>query len=597
VRRWRWPLAGACAAAAAWPLAGTPAGALCWGIAAGVACLGYGRALDRAGGAASRPALAVTGGLAVMLVLGTVLAQLGLLVGAVQVALVLGGVALAALPREAEPDGAGPRESVDGTLGGAFGGALGVLAAVVLVAVAVARGGTSTADGLNHVLAVKRLWDTGGLEAIPSAAGLLVVGEALFVRGGGPELAGVFDAGLCAALLIYLVAGELVAGELGKPRAGSARLVLALATIAIVIEPPVPGQMLATLLHVAALLALRAAITEGRTPSAAITEGRTPPAPKMARRTAWVALAAAAGLALVRHELVFLAVPYGVAAVALPRVERLSRGVIALAMVAWFAVLCGIQIALGLPPAAALGKGILLLAAVPLAAALLRLLGTSGWRSVHGVMCLALTTYLLALATYAVQPVHHAPVATTAALLGVALAILVAAHGAAEPGHAASGVRVGTASVVLAMLAATSLALPNFRFVEVDRIASRFSFAVVALRERLVLGPDRAPAALGALQLRTPAGAGLAFWGKSAAHLDFARNRIRDVSFAGRTFLGPIAPRRLEEIDYLLIEDVRAAPRIERGRDPAFEPALGELAERLELEAAADGAYLFRVRP
>lgn len=571
MRRWGWPLAGACAAVIGWLLAGSPEGALCWAFAAGIACVGYGGALDRAEGAASPPMLAATGGLAVMLVLATVLAQLGLLVGAAQVALVLGGVALTALPREraasGAPDGAGLRE--------AMGGALGALAAVVLVGVALARGGASAEGGVNHVLAVKRLWDTGALEALPSAGGLQVVGEALLARGGWPELGAVFEAGVCAALLIFLVAGEL-----GARRAGSARLVLALATLAIVLEPPAAGQMLATLLHLAAILGLRAAIPSGRASG----------------RTAWHTLAAAAGLALVRHELVFLAAPYGVAAVVLPRVEQVSRRMVVLALGAWLVAVCGIQIGLGLPPAAAIGKGIVLLAAVPVGAVLLRLLGTSGWRSVHGAMCFAFATYLLALATYAVQPVHHVPTATNAAMLGVALAILTAAHAAAEPGHGASAIRVGTASVVLAMLAATWLALPHYRFVEVDRISRRFAFALVELRERMILGPDRAPEALGALQLRTPAGAGLAFWGKSAAHLDFARNRIRDVSFAGRTFLGPIAPRGLEGIDYLLLEDVRAAPRLERGRDPAFEPALGELAERLELLAAADGAYLYRVR-
>jgi len=587
VRRWGWPLAGACAAVIGWLLAGSPEGALCWAFAAGIACVGYGRALDRAEGAASPPMLAATGGLAVMLVLATVLAQLGLLVGAAQVALVLGGVALTALPRERAADGA-----TDGAgLREAMGGALGVLAAVVLVGVALARGGASAEGGVNHVLAVKRLWDTGALEALPSAGGLQVVGEALLARGGWPELGAVFEAGVCAALLIFLVAGEL-----GARRAGSARLVLALATLAIVLEPPAAGLMLATLLHLAAILGLRAAITPGRTASALMMQERTASAPMTARRTAWHTLAAAAGLALVRHELVFLAAPYGVAAVVLPRVEQVSRRMVVLALGAWLVAVCGIQIGLGLPPAAAIGKGIVLLAAVPVGAVLLRLLGTSGWRSVHGAMCFAFATYLLALATYAVQPVHHVPTATNAAMLGVALAILTAAHAAAEPGHGASAIRVGTASVVLAMLAATWLALPHYRFVEVDRISRRFAFALVELRERMILGPDRAPEALGALQLRTPAGAGLAFWGKSAAHLDFARNRIRDVSFAGRTFLGPIAPRGLEGIDYLLLEDVRAAPRIERGRDPAFEPALGELAERLELLAAADGAYLYRVR-
>jgi hypothetical protein len=150
---------------------------------------------------------------------------------------------------------------------------------------------------------------------------------------------------------------------------------------------------------------------------------------------------------------------------------------------------------------------------------------------------------------------------------------------------------------VVGLLIATSLVLPHFRYAEGNEVARRFSFAVVALRGRAVLGPDPAIDDLRAVQERAPEGARIAFWGQSAARLDFARNPIRDVSFATRTsFLDPIAPRRLDGIEFVLLEDILPAPRTARRREPVWEPALGEVAELLEPAAAIGVARLYRVR-
>jgi hypothetical protein len=142
------------------------------------------------------------------------------------------------------------------------------------------------------------------------------------------------------------------------------------------------------------------------------------------------------------------------------------------------------------------------------------------------------------------------------------------------------------------MLAAGSLLSPAFGTWSNLRVADRFRSAVIALRERAVLGADRAHEDVRAAQLRAPEGARLAFWGRSAARLDFERNPIRDVSFANRRYRSPIAPRELDGVDFLVLEDLRPSPL--RGGAPA--PALAHVRDRVELVAAEGTAHLFRIR-
>jgi hypothetical protein len=561
----RWPLAalGAGAAAAAWPLEGTFAGGLLWVIACAVACAGHGHALGRALGLPLAPPLALVAGLAAMLVPSTLLGTLGLFSEPVQRAVVLAGVALAALPPG--PWDPGPAGGV-----GWFRGALGALAALALVALALVRLETPLGDGANHVLAVKRLWDTGALDPAPHTLGLHIIGEALFARGGGAEAAGVFEAA-CAAFLVLVIAFELPAAD-----TLAARLAFLLAAAVIVLEPPAPGQMSATLFHLAAVLSLRTAIEE--------------------RRTGWCVLGYAAALAMVRHELVFLAAPYAAAAAALPHVERPSRRSVALALAGWFAAALAIQLALGLPVGNALGKSFGMLAAVPLAALLLHLLGPVPWRSAHGALCLAAASYMIAVAVYAIHPRLHAGSATGATTLAIALLVLAAAVPDPRRGPGAP-LRPAAAWLVIAMFAATKLVLPSFGTAANARVAGRFTSAVIALRERMVLGTERGHDAVRAAQLRAPTGARLAFWGVSAARLDLARNPIRDVSFSGGGSREPIAPRALDGVEYLLVEDLMPAPRFERpDPEPRYTPALDRVAGRLELVATEGTAHLLRVR-
>lgn len=567
-------------AAAAWPLHGTFLGGLAWVIACAVACAGHGGALARVTGAPLAPALAAAAGLAAMLVSSTILGALGLFSGPVQRAIVLLGVALAALPR-------GPWDPEPARAGAArFRRVVGALAALLLVALALVRLETPVGDGANHVLAVKRLWDTGALAGAPHTSGLYVAGEALLAWGGGAAAAGVLEA-FCAALLVLVIAAELSAED-----TLAARLALALAAAVIILEPPTPGQMPATLFHLAAILALRAPLEE--------------------RRTGWHTVGFAAALALLRHEFVFLAVPYAAAAVVLPRLGQPSRRQVGvwLALAAWLAISFGLGLALGLPPGNALGKAFAMLAAAPLAALLLRLFGALPWRGPHGAACFALASYLLAVVAYAIPPARHSATATVAVMTAVALLVLVASVAAAasaastvsgaaqglvpSPRPAAGWLHPAAASLVIAIFASTTLLLPAF---ENDRVGNRFATALIALRERLALGSDRPHDFVHAAQLRAPAGARLAFWGVSAARLDFARNPIRDVSFSGRILRAPLAPPALAGADYLLLEDLRAAPRYDRQtRITTFPPALEAVADRLEYVATEGTAHLFRVR-
>ena len=576
------------AAAAAWPLHATFAGGLAWVIACAVACSGHGGALARLTGARLSPPLAATAGLAAMLVVATLLGALGLLAGLVQRGLVLAGIALAALPR-------GPWDPAPAGGAARFRRLLGALAALLVIVLALVSLETPASDDANHVLAVKRLWDTGALAGAPYTSGLHVAGEALLAWGHGAAAAGVFEA-FCAALLVLVIAAELPAED-----TLAARLAHWIAAAVIVLAPPTHGQLSATLFHLAAILSLRAPLEE--------------------RRTGWHTLGFAAALALLRHELLFLAVPYAAAAVLLPRASRPSRRQISLALAAWLVVAFGLGLALGLPPGNALGKAFALLAAVPLAALLLRLLGALPWRGRHGAVCFALVSYLLAVAAYAIPPARHAATATAAVTGAVALLVLVTSVAAASAAAAASDAARGlaaaprlaaasrlaaaprlaegrihpaAASLVIGIFASTSLLLPAF---EEDHVAPRFAAALLAWRERLVLDPDRAHAFVHAAQLRAPAGARLAFWGLSAARLDFARNPIRDVSFSGRVLLAPLAPHALDGADYLLLEDLRPPPRYDREtKITTFPLALEAAADRLEFVATEGTAHLFRVR-
>ena len=546
--RWLLPAVGAAAIAAAWWQQGSVAGALAWVIATVVAAAGVGRLVERGARIQLQPALAVASGLATMLVVALVLARIGFLAWWTQVGFVIAGVGLTAVI--APSPVVIPRGSL-----------LGVIASLIVVAIAISCLETPVVDGVNHVLAVKHLWDTGAMPSLPHAAGLAVVGEAVFSFGGGAEYAGLFDA--VAAVLVIAVAVE----ELGTSDSDHARLVLAIIILAIVLEPASTGGYPMALFHLGAIVALRASTGS---------------------RVAWHALGFALALALIRHELAYLAIPYAIAALLLHRVSR-PRALV-LALVAVVVAIASVQLAAGAPPAAALVKSIPVVLALPVALVLARVLGSFDIRSPFGVMCLATATYVLALVTYAIHPAHHAGAASFATWFAAAAAILIAATSSLPQIHTAS------ASLVLALLATVSLVLPLYTLRETERLLLRFAVGLSAMRERLTSDAAAAHEQVRAAQLQLPAGSAIAFWGRSAARLDFERNAIRDVSATDGRFLVPIETDRLAGLDYLVVEDLAVTPRRKRKEPPIYVPALSNVSDRITLERSSGVVRVFRVK-
>jgi hypothetical protein len=532
-----------------------------WAGAAIVASAGYGFAIERAAKLRLPPALTVASGLAALLVIATALAHGGVLVDLVGRGLVGAGLALAAFPREAPST----REPCIAR----FYYALGGIAAITLVVIALVRLDVPLVDGTNHVLATKRLWDTGALEPLASSSGLPIVGGALFTLGGTADAMSWFGDGVCAALLLAIITPEIARCD-----DMISRLAFVLAVGAIVVEPPGAGEMPAMMLHTAAFFALR------RAPQG---------------RTAWHALVLAIALALVRNELAFLAVPYAVGAVVLPRFERV-RGRPTTAFVGWFAAAFAIQLALGAPGGLALVKSLALLAALPIGIAVLHMLGTFRMGSAYGVMCWAVTTFMLAVAIYAVHPRDHSPMATFVATYGAAFALLADLPSLFRMvGNNEVRLRIGTVSVAIALFASGALIMPGVQGGS-SYLARRLSFATVALHERMLFGSDAAHEDVHAVQLLAPEGARIVFWGKSAARLDFARNPIRDISFTKRKFLVPIAPTALGGAEYLILEDLHPVARKRPDKRTERVAAIADIELRLEPVATVRTARLFRVR-
>jgi hypothetical protein len=588
------------AGAVAWLARGTIAGGAAWLVVLAIASGGVGVAIERLTRRRATAALTVATGLAGLLVISTLLAQLGVLGSSVQLALVIGGVALIALPRRESPrvDGADRAAEVAADRAAepaadraaeppadraaeppadraaeppaddlrvidlaapdtGFRVAFGSTAAFVVIVLGLVAAPPALDDNASHAFAIKRLWDLGALAGGWYQRGLSIVGESFAAWPIGAHAASVFH-GLCAALVAFVVAGEVRAHD-----ARSTRLWLALLLIAIALRPAAMSDWPAVLFHLTAILSLRGAIA--------------------ARRIAWPTLIAAAALALVRDEYALLAVPYAIAAIAAPAIDRPAPRWIALALAAWwlsaFAVLVGIRVPVGI----AIAKAIPLLGALPLGALLFHLLGGGAWRSSAAAACVAVAGYQLALAVYAVSPTVHVPEATFAAWFALGVAILVE-----MPGRRA-------APLAIAVIALTLLVLPMYRTGELVQLGARISGAVTVWRERTVFGVDRDGADVRAAQEKIPAGAAIAYWGREAARLDFRRNPIRDISrIAGKP--GPIRAASLHGAAWLIVEEREA----DRRRDPwlgtqMVTPAIAPIRDVVALHASAGIARVYRV--
>ena len=494
---------------------------LAWIVAVTVAALGYGIAIELASRRRVPAALTACTGLAAWLAVSTLLAHLGVLGRHVELALVAAGILANALPRRMLPHESvvRPRAAVAIAVGGVAG--------IALIALALVRRDLLVADGFDHTFVVKRLWDLGALAAMPHQLGARVVGEAYCALATGAASAEVFSAA-CAAWVIWLIATELRA----RDRA-TAELVFSVAIVVIVLRPL---EWPIVLFAMGAYCAQR-------------------------RGARWHALVFVIGLITLRNELVWLALPYAIA-----QLDLSHRG---LAIAG-----CAAVIAVGIATGAAV-KVPLVLAAAPLGWLVLRLLGTFELCSPLAVASIATLA-----ASLAARSSDHDPATTTAIWFAFGLAILVAIDQISRP-RPEPYLRYGAASIAL-MLVAMLAAFPAIRQLDQVKLRLRWEHGVIALRDTSALDPLAAARDAYEMQLRTPAGASIAFDAIDAAELDFQRNPIRYVQ-------QPVAS------DYLIFEAVAARttdPWLPRGELVDIPPP----DDRFELVASAGLARLYRLR-
>jgi len=514
-----------------------------WPVVVLAACRGYGLALGRAAGHRLGLASSMICGLAVLLVASVVLSRLGMLSLDVQLGALAAGLACGAVVPA--PPERGP------TPAAAVAGGIAILAG--LAAIAIARLDLVFGDGVNHTFVIKHLWDTGGLPHLPHQLGGDPLAESYFSIVAGSHAAALTPTAVAPALLVALLYERLA----GRSRIALA--VLGVLAIPILIAPAISAQWLPVTLHVAAFFTLGDAIA--------------------ARRTGWPTIACALALAAARHEYIPLALPYVAAAILLPRdLPRSRRGALGL-LAGWTVFLVVFQAALAEPILYALLNGALLLVAVPLTRALLALLGDDRPRGPAAVLCFTSIAWGLAVVLEAIRTAQHDSSASFAVWLAFATCIaaapaaaLAAAPLAAAPATApepaersASRLHPEVAAAVLALLLIATTFTTNFGYGR-PKLTGRLYEALTAIKQRPATGAGlRGHLALRALQDQLPAGAPIAFWGQSAAELDFTRNPITDISWPVKRhrdelFLQPIDLRSLRGKDFVLVERVRPAP-------------------------------------
>lgn len=543
-----WPSVALLATLVAWFQHGTLAGTLGWLVGMTLAAVGAGKALTRTIRAPHAFALELAIGAAALVASATLLAQLGVLSDAVVLAIVIAGGLCNVLDTNS-------RLVLPGH---AWRWIVGGLAATVLVTAALARPEAPTIDGINYVFRVHQLHQLGRFTDTYSL-GADVVGQALFSWVPGADHANLFDA--------WCAVGTLAIGAFLFGRADrSGDLVFGLLCIVVLLEPTTVLQPSATFFHLATICTLRAGAGEDR--------------------VCWPALLCASVLAMSRHELAFLALPYAIASV-WPYCRRRGRAVCVVAIAAgWILAFASIyQLGQRLP--LALAKSSILLASIPLGSFLAQLLGISDHRDFRWWTCVAAIAYLLSLASYAAPPPLHASAVTTAAWIGFALAIIVDAE-------LRTIARLGAAPSMLAAFAAVSLALPPHDGARWGPVVQRFRTVVMSARERALV--DDPASAVRELQMQTAPGRPIAFWGRSAASLDHHRNPLSDVSTSRHRFLHPLPAPRLDGAAYLLFEDIPSLRIDRRSRTLVHEDALGAVAHRLRLVSSSGTAILYEVR-
>lgn len=566
LRPWVRPVAGIACAAAAWSMPGRVAGGVAWIAALVIGCSGFGIAIERAVRQRASEAQTIVIGLSVLLLCSLAAAYAGLLARDVQFGAVLIGIIASGLPRV----GPAPRQVHHGAV------ACAVVAGVTLSAVALIRRDPVIGDGANHVFAIRQLWDTGRLTLTHHQLGVELIGESYAALVAGGDAIGVFEPGLCCALVLLLLAVDVA----GTDR--RALMLFGIAALPIAMRPEFTAWS-AVALQLTAFWSLAAAVRS--------------------RRRGWSTLIAALALICLRHEYILLALPYAVAAVIAPCGAEISSRVATTAVAAWWAVMVALQAALGVPIAQAAPGALVLLLMIPATAAALHLAGPLDRRGAFAPALLGAFTTTAAIALEAIRSVQHSPVAMRAIWVAVALALLGALGGSAtreQRGPGQVGLFAGT--LVLGSLFVFMLLVPAYEGDEHGRQYHWFSQAVIELRDRMALHEMSPSDDVRVGQQLVPRRARIGFWGRSAGRLDFRRNSIRDLSWPVESshrrdvyFLSSLQPAALSGIDYLLVEGVKLGQPLTLWDVPG-PPAIVYTANRLELLAQAGAVRVYRVR-
>jgi hypothetical protein len=340
------------------------------------------------------------------------------------------------------------------------------------------------------------------------------------------------------------------------------------------LDPEISGQWSGVLLVLSALYTLGPALAQ--------------------RRTGWHTIVFALALRALRTEYGVRSGPYLIAARVLPRGEAPSRRAIVIAIAGWAALLVSLQLLFAVPPVRAVANLAALLAVIPLTTSILRLAGHYAWRSAYTVMWFASLSSLIAVLVLAIRKSQHIDSATVTVWFSLAVGSLSIIE--------RDRVAPGAAACLIAIVFSTTSFTGYFKRDRYNMML-RHSHAVMKFRDQVILDSmSWTHDDVRALQDLVPPGATIAFWGQSAAHLDFRRNPIRDVSWPvtnnvrrERDFLPALLPQHLLGSQYLLLEDLENKSPKDRWSS-GYAPATSEIEDHLDELAKLGIARLYRVR-